>query len=194
MQILNGVILLIIGLLACFYGWRFYRIVLALFGFVIGYYVASGVLLGQAEAIQIGGAIIVGLLGALLFWTFYRFAQVLFGAMLGLVAAALIGSAFNLEGVILAILAIVLAIVGGLIGNAVADVIIRLGTAFSGAGQAIGGIAALAAALSIPLPLADPTHGGATTETTAGIITLVAVIVLGIAGYLFQTSQQAASQ
>ncbi len=194
MQILNGIILLVIGLLACFYGWRFYRVVLALFGFALGYYITSGLLLGQADAIQIAGAIIGGLIVGLLFWTFYRFAQILFGAMLGLVAAAMIAVSFNITGVAYLVLALVLAIVGGLIGNALADVIIRLGTAFGGAGQAIAGVAALAAALSIPLPLADPTHGGATTETTAGIVTLVSVIILGILGYLFQTNRQADSR
>lgn len=187
MGLLTGIILLVVGLIACFFGKRYYRLVLALVGFVVGYYAASGLLATQGDAIQIIGGIVAGLVIGFLFWTFYKMAYILFGIFLGLVVAALIGRAFNLDGTVFTILAVVLAIVGALLGTSIADLMIRLSTAFGGATQAIGGVAAIATALSISLPLADPTHGGATTESTSGIITLVAVIVLGVVGFLFQT-------
>ena len=84
------------------------------------------------------------------------------------------------------IVSLVLGIIGALVGSSLADVIVRLSTSIAGSAQAIGGVAALAAALNISLPLADPTHGGAATTSVAGIVTLVAVIVLGVAGYFFQ--------
>lgn len=186
MGILTGIILLVIGAVSCFFGLRIYRIVLALSGFVVGYYVASGALLGQGDMVQIVGGIIAGLIVALLFWTFYRFAYILFGAFLGLALAGVIGTSFNLEGVVYIVLAVVLLIVGALVGNALADTMIRLATAFGGAVQMVSGVAAIAAAASISIPLADPTHGGANTESTAGIITLIAVVVLGIIGFLYQ--------
>jgi hypothetical protein len=187
MGILTGIIFVVVGAVSCFFGWRIYRIVLALSGFVLGYYAASGVLVGQSDLVQIGGAIVVGLIVAFIFWTFYKFAYVLFGAFLGLVVATLIESSFNLDGTIYLILAIVLAIVGALVGSRMADLIIRLSTAFSGSTQMIAGVAAIAAATNISLPLADPTHGGSNTESTAGIVTLVLVIVIGVVGFLFQS-------
>ncbi len=187
MAILTGIIYLVVGLIACFFGSRFYRIVLALSGFVAGYHIVSGLLVGQPETSQIIGAIVGGIIGAVLFWTFYKFSQVLFGAFLGLVLATIIGNSFNLDNTIALILAIVLMIIGAVLGNAMADTMIRLGTAFAGSGQAIGGLAAITAAAGIALPLTDPTHGGANADSTAGIITLIAVVVLGIVGYLFQS-------
>ncbi|MCA9882190.1 MAG: DUF4203 domain-containing protein [Anaerolineae bacterium] len=187
MGLLMGIILLVVGLIACFFGRRYYRLVLALVGFVVGYYAVSGLLTAQGDAVQVIGGIVAGVVVGFLFWSFYKMAYILFGIALGLTVAALIGRAFNLDGTVFTILTIVLAIVGGFLGTSIADLMIRLSTAFGGATQAIGGVAAIAAALNIALPLADPTHGGATTDSTAGIITIVAVIVLGVIGFLFQT-------
>ncbi|MCA9887682.1 MAG: DUF4203 domain-containing protein [Anaerolineae bacterium] len=187
MGLLMGIILLVVGLIACFFGRRYYRLVLALVGFVVGYYAVSGLLSAQGDAVQVIGGIVAGVVVGFLFWSFYKMAYILFGIALGLTVAALIGRAFNLDGTVFTILTIVLAIIGGFLGTSIADLMIRLSTAFGGATQAIGGVAAIAAALNIALPLADPTHGGATTDSTAGIITIVAVIVLGVIGFLFQT-------
>jgi hypothetical protein len=84
-------------------------------------------------------------------------------------------------------LALVLLVIGAGLGRAIADLMIRLGTAFGGATQAIGGVAALAAAASVSLPLADPRHGGANADSAEGIITVIAVIVLGAVGFLYQS-------
>ena len=188
MGILTGLILLIVGLIACFFGKRYYRLVLALVGFVIGYYAANALLVGQGDAIQLIAAIVAGVVLGFLFWTFYKMAYVLFGLFLGLAVAAIIGRSFNLDGTVYLIVAIVLAIVGAFLGSAIADLMIRLSTAFGGASQIVAGVAAIAVGLNISLPLADPMHGGATTESTSGIITIIAVIVLGVIGFLFQTS------
>lgn len=187
MAYMTGLILLVIGLIACFFGKRFYRLILGLSGFAVGYYAVTGALVEQSEAVQIIGGIVAGLIVGFLFWTFYKFAYVLFGAFLGLAVAGLIGTAFNLGDTVYLILAIVLMLIGAVLGAAIADLMIRLATSFGGATQAIGGIAALAAAASINIPLADPTHGGLEADSAAGIITIVAVVALAVAGFLFQT-------
>ena len=188
MSLLTGIILLVVGLIACFFGKRLYRIVLALSGFVVGYYGASAVLVGQTDTIQIVGAIVVGLIVALIFWLLYRFAYVLFGVFLGLALGTVIANAFNLDGLVYLIVVVVLALIGGLIGASLADMMIRLATAFGGASQAISGLAAIAAALGISLPLVDPSHTAvAAVDSTAAMVTLVLVIVLGIIGFIYQT-------
>lgn len=188
MAILTGVLLLVIGLIACFFGWRFFRILLFLQGFVVGYYATSGFLAGQGETVQIIVAVVIGIVSGAIFYALYKFAFIVFGGILGLAVGAIIGVAFNLEGFLLLIVTLVLGVIGAILGNAIGDTIIRLSTAFAGSAQAIGGLAALVspAALNIALPLADPMQGGVTADSTAGIVTLVAVIVLGVFGFIFQ--------
>ena len=192
MAIITGLILLLIGLVACFFGWRFFRLIMGLQGFVIGYYLAQRLLVAQGEGI----ALIVGIiLGVILFFIFYMFlynlAFVVFGAILGLAIGALIDSALNVDGIVALVIALVLAVIGAVIGNMLSDVMIRISTAFAGAAQAVSGVGALAAAIGMSLPLADPTAGGANTHSTVGIVTLVVVVVLGLIGFFFQ-SQNAA--
>jgi hypothetical protein len=195
MSLVTGIILLVLGLITCFFGKRLYRIVLALSGFVVGYYAASAALVGQSDIVQIGGAVIAGLVVAVIFWSLYKFAYIIFGAFLGLALGAVIGNAINLDGTVYLILAVVLAVIGALIGNSLADLMIRLATAFGGASQAISGVAAIAAALGISLPLVDPSHTSTVVpDSTAAIVTLVLVVVLGIIGFVFQTNNNPESR
>ena len=187
MPFLTGLVLLVIGLLACFFGKRLYRIILALSGLVVGYYVAWGVVVDQTSLIVVVGSVVVGLIVAAVFWSLYKFAYVLFGLFLGLALAALVGKAFNLDGVVLVVIVVVLGLIGAVIGNMLGDLMIRLSTAFAGATQAVGGVAALGAAVGISLPLVDPTHGAIYPDSIAGVFTIVLVGVLGAVGYFYQT-------
>ena len=188
MALVTGLILLVIGLIACFFGWRFFRLVMGLQGFVVGYYLAHRLLAAQGDAISIIVGVIVGIVLFVIFYQFlYNYAFVVLGAVLGLALAGLVDTAFNLDGTVALIVAVVLAIIGAIIGNVLSDLMIRISTAFSGAAQAVGGLAAVATAAGVSLPLADPTAGSVNADSTAGIITLVIVIVLGIVGFWFQS-------
>jgi len=189
MDLLTGGLLLVVGIIVCFFGLRFYRLVLALLGFVVGFYSASGALAQQSDIVQISGAVVAGLMVAVLFWLFYKFGYALVGVFLGLAVAALIVKAFSLSDAPAIGVALILTIVGAILGVVLADIMIRIGTAFSGATQIAGGIAALATAASISLPLVDPTHGSVNVNSTAGIATIVLVAVLGALGFLYQSRQ-----
>lgn len=190
MTILSAVLLIGIGLVACFFGKKLYRVVLGLFGFVTGYYIASGLLLGQSDIVHLLGSIAVGVVLFIVFYALYKFAYILFGAFLGLAAGALLAHALDLTGVVYLIVAVVLAIIGGVLGNIFADPIIRLATAFGGAIQVIAGVGGLAAAIGLSLPLVDVSHAStAQTSTTALIVSLVLVGLLGVVGFVFQTRQ-----
>jgi len=189
MDLLTGGLLLVVGIIVCFFGLRFYRLVLALLGFVVGFYSASGALAQQSDIVQISGAVVAGLMVAVLFWLFYKFGYALVGVFLGLAVAALIVKAFSLSDAPAIGVALILTIVGAILGVVLADIMIRIGTAFSGATQIAGGIAALATAASISLPLVDTTHGSVNVNSTAGIATIVLVAVLGALGFLYQSRQ-----
>lgn len=187
MAVLTGILLVVIGLIACFAGKKLYRIVLALVGFVIGFYVVSGLLVGQSDIVVIAASIFGGIVFAAVLSIFYKFAYILYGVSLGLTVAVYALNTFNLEGIVGLIITVVLAVTGGVIGGLIGDLMIRVATAFAGASQVIGGVAALATALGVTLPLIDPTHGSVSTDSTAGVITVIAMGILGVLGYIVQT-------
>lgn len=190
MEILTGVILLVVGLIACFFGKRYFRVIMAIQGFAVGYYVVSRLLVDQSDVIQIVAGLVAGLIVGYLFWVLYKFAYMIFGLLLGVLLGTVIGYAFNLDSTIYLIILIVLGILGAILGIALADLMIRLSTAFGGSAQAVSGVAHLSVAAGIALPLADPRLGGANTDSTAGIVTLIIVIALGVIGFMFQTNTQ----
>jgi hypothetical protein len=118
---------------------------------------------------------------------------VVFGLSLGLALGALISVVFNLGDLLALIVVVVLGLVGAVLGNMVGDLMIRLSTAFAGATQAVGGLAALTTAIGLSLPLADPTHGAIDPTSTAGTISIIVVGVLGAIGYYFQTQNDTTS-
>lgn len=181
-----AVILLIGGLLACFAGYRIFRVVLGIYGFILGALFASNVVGGeQSGAMMLAAAIGGGLVGALLLIAAYFVGVALIGAGLGAGAANLIWAAFNREPHIVVVL--VLAVIGALAALRLQRYVIVVATAFGGAQTVVVGAAALignraatsAAARAIytvyPLnPMPDT------------MLDAIAAIVLGIAGIAVQ--------
>lgn len=140
-QVPAAVIMLLGGLLACFAGYRVFRIVLAIYGFVLGGLLASS-LVGPDQtwwlvAAWIGG----GLAGALILIVAYFAGVALLGAGIGAAAAHLIWAAFSAEPHLVAV--IVLSIAGALAALALQRYVIIVATAFGGAQTALVGAAAL---------------------------------------------------
>lgn len=181
-----AIILLIGGLLACFAGYRIFRVVLGIYGFILGALFASNVVGGeQSGAMMLAAAIGGGLVGALLLIAAYFVGVALIGAGLGAGAANLIWAAFNREPHIVVVL--VLAVIGALAALRLQRYVIVVATAFGGAQTVVVGAAALignraatsAAARAIytvyPLnPMPDT------------MLDAIAAIVLGIAGIAVQ--------
>ena len=66
LQLPAAVVLVLSGLLACFAGYRLFRVVLAIYGFILGAAIASSIMgPGESTAIIVG-AVVGGLAGALL--------------------------------------------------------------------------------------------------------------------------------
>src|SRR5713226_9579049 len=116
-----GIVALLVGIGFCFAGYRFFRILIAIWGFLTGF-----LLTAQAFAVSSGGhfllstvgliiALIVGLVLAALAYTLYVAAVVILGASvgfwigMGLVAAAGYGSHGALVLLVGVICAIILA-------------------------------------------------------------------------------------
>ena len=180
-----ALILLAGGLLSCFAGYRVFRIVLGIYGFILGALLASSAMGTDRTFWMVVAALGGGLIGALIMIAAYFVGVALIGAGIGALAAHLIWASFSREPGLLAV--ILLSVAGALGALALQRYVIITATAFGGAQTALVGGAALmgsrqaaqAAARTVfsfyPL---DPMPG---TYWDAG-----AWLVLGAAGLLVQ--------
>jgi hypothetical protein len=180
-----AVILLLGGLLACFAGYRVFRIVLGIYGFILGALLASSIVGTEHTLWTILASLGFGLIGALILIGAYFVGVALIGAGLGAGLANVIWAWIGGEPHVIVV--IVLAIAGALGALALQRYVIIVATAFGGAQTTVVGAAAIlgnrAAAESAArtvysvYPL-DPMPG---TSMDAG-----ASLILGIAGVLVQ--------
>ncbi len=125
-------VLVLAGAVCCFYGHRLFRIVLVLFGFIIGAMAASSIFGVSDRAPMLVAALVGGILGALLLRGAYFVGVALVGAILGVTAARLLlGVAHQPEpGVWVVVLT---AVAGAAAAVYLQRYFIILGTAFVGA-------------------------------------------------------------
>ncbi len=192
MSILSSVIMIIVGLVVCFLGKKYVKVILGLQAGVIAFYITARALtgMGQPELVVLIGAIAVGLIVGFIAYQFlYKWVFIIFGALLGVAIVGIIEAALGIQGILVPILATVGAIIGGLLGNQVASLIVEFSTSISGSAITVGGVAALSAAVGIGLPLVDPySLSTASANSIAVILTIVATIILAALGFSFQRS------
>ena len=179
-----AVILLLGGLLACFAGYRIFRIVLGIYGFILGVLLATSIVGTESAMWTVVASIVGGLIGALILIAAYFVGVALIGAGLGAMAANLIWAAIGGEPHVLAV--VVLAIVGALAALALQRYVIIIATAFGGAQTVVVGAAALmgdrgaaeAAARTVysVYPL-NPVPGSAMDQAAALGLGLVGILV-----------------
>jgi hypothetical protein len=137
----GAIVLVAAGLLATFAGYRFFRLVLGLFGFLIGA-AATSAIFGEEETVyMVGAAIIGGIVGALILIGGYFVGVALIGAGLGAAAVTLIWSQLGTDPH--AMIVIVAAVFGALGALAMQRHVIIVCTAFGGAATAIAGVVTL---------------------------------------------------
>jgi hypothetical protein len=78
-----GIALVLGGAIACFAGYRWFRMVLAIYGFIVGAMIASSTLASSNTTGLVGAAIIGGLIGAIVLYFAYFVGIALAGAGLG---------------------------------------------------------------------------------------------------------------
>lgn len=178
-------ILVIGGLLACFAGYRIFRVVLGIYGFILGALLATSIVGTEQTMWTILAALGGGIAGALILIAAYFIGVALIGAGLGAMTANLIWAGIGGEPHVAVVIG--LAIVGALAALALQRYVIIVATAFGGAQTVVVGVAALmgnrAAADAAPqvvysvYPL-NPMPGTA--------VDLAAALVLGAIGVLVQ--------
>ena len=135
LQIPAALVLLAGGLLACFAGYRLFRIVLAIYGFVLGALVASSIPGTSDPTMTVVWLVVGGLIGAAIFVLAYFVGVALVGAALGAlivhVGAAQIGTEPS------ALVVIVFAVCGAFGAMALQRHVIIVATALGGAWTAM---------------------------------------------------------
>jgi hypothetical protein len=140
-QIPAAIVLLLGGTVACFFGYRLFRIVLAIFGFIVGAFAASSVFGVSDTGPMIVAAVVGGLIGAGILIAAYFVGVALVGAGLGAVTANLLFAATGQDPHFLVL--ILFTIVGAAAAMYLQRYFIIVGTAFGGAWTLIVGAMAL---------------------------------------------------
>lgn len=140
-QLPAAIVLLIGGLVACFFGYRLFRIVLAFTGFVIGALLASSIFGVSDTWAMLIAAGIGGLAGAGVMLAAYFVGVALTGAALGAVAANLLFTATG-QGPHYLVL-VLMTVVGAAASMYLQRYFIIVGTAFGGAWTLIVGVMAM---------------------------------------------------
>ena len=139
-QLPAAVVLIVGGTISCFFGYRLFRIVLALSGFILGAMLGSSLFGASDTGLMLGAALVGGLVGAGLLFAAYFVGVALAGAGLGVLAAHLVSSATGNDPAFLVI--VLCAVAGSIASMYLQRYFIIVGTAFSGSWLLIHGIMA----------------------------------------------------
>ena len=141
-QIPAAVFLLAGGALACFAGYRLFKVVLGVFGFIIGALAASSIFGNTDTTWMVLGAIVGGIAGAALLLAAYFVGVALVGAGIG--ALLVNGIWTQIEGDPHPAVVILFSVAGAVVATWLQRYVIILGTAFAGAWtMLVGGLAVM---------------------------------------------------
>ena len=136
-----AIILVLGGLLACLAGYRLFRLVLGVYGFILGALLATSVVGAAETAWLVAAAIGGGLVGALILVAAYFVGVALVGAGLAALAVNLVSAQFGADPHPLVV--ILFAIAGALGALSLQRYVIIVGTAFAGAWTLVIGLIAM---------------------------------------------------
>lgn len=172
------------GLLSCFAGYRVFRIVLGIYGFILGALIASSAMGADQTWYMVAAAIIGGVIGAVILILAYFVGVALIGGLLGAGVASVAWAAFGREPGLIAI--IIFAIAGALVALALQRYVVIVATAYLGAQTAIVGVAALLASRSVDVASRSVYRVYPLDPMPGTRMDLIAWLVLGTLGLVMQ--------
>lgn len=186
MQAPAAILLLTGGLVTCLFGHRLFRLVLGIYGFLLGALIASS-LMGAAETTALLVATVAGgLVGAALLIVAYFIGVALVGAALGALLVRVIWAQLDSDPQVLIVVGA--SLLGALIALALQRYVIIVGTALGGAWSALIGGSALLGAPDVAFAaerleswLAAPVHAG-----YANLWVVAVWLALGSVGIIVQ--------
>jgi hypothetical protein len=136
-----AIVLLLGGVISCFAGYRVFRVVLGIYGFILGALFASGAMGTEHTMWMIVAALAGGVVGALILIAAYFVGVALLGAGIGALTASLIWASLGRDPG--ALVVILFSVAGALGALALQRYVIVGATAFGGAWTIIVGALAL---------------------------------------------------
>ena len=136
-----AIVLVLGGLLSCLAGYRVFRVVLGIYGFILGALLASSFMGTDQKTWMVLAAVGGGLIGALIMIGAYFIGVALIGGAFGALAANVLWGAAGSEPNVFMV--IVFSIAGAFGALALQRYVIIVSTAFGGAWTAIVGVLAL---------------------------------------------------
>jgi len=185
------IVLLLIGLTYCFFGFRLFKVTLFITGFAIFATIVYVALENanafsdheNAQAYRLGVSLLAGLAGGVLVICCWGLGVTLIGIVLGLAIANLLFSIVYIsKGWIKIVIQIVLAILGAIVVNKFERPIIIIGTSLEGAHLAVLGVDVVA---NVGISNPDSLSNGIPNDV---IYEFVAIVVLACLGMAFQFS------
>ncbi len=134
----------VIGLIECFFGYRIFRFLLGVIGFIIGAFIAGSLgyeLSGGSELISIIAGIAGGFVGALVMYLLYVLGVFVVGAALGFMIASFVFGLMNENPV--PWIMVLSASAGGILAVLFRKPMIILATSFGGSYAAVTGVSYL---------------------------------------------------
>jgi len=138
-----AIVLVLGGAVACFAGYRLFRVVLAIYGFILGAMLASSVMGISNHAGMLLAALIGGVIGALLFTFAYYVCIGLIGSGMGAFLVHVVWDHWQ-HAEPSTMVVIIASVVGAVVAMALQRYVIIMSTSFSGAWTMIVGGLALA--------------------------------------------------
>lgn len=130
-----------LGVVYCFFGYRIFKVILAILGFISGAYMAAAIafnLLGREQAVLvILAGLVGGVIGAVLVVAFYFIGIFLLGAWLGSLLGILLAGGG--ESTVATVIILVLAVIGGVVALMLQKLMIIVSTSLSGSWAIVSG-------------------------------------------------------
>jgi hypothetical protein len=205
-QFIIGILLALIGLGICFFGLRYWFILLPIFGAVTGFYLGARVMqevlgtgfLATATSWVVG--VLVAIAFALLSWFVWYIGAIVAAASVGaMLASGLVHAIFsNPWGIVIVIISLIGAIIFAAIALALnlPIYIVIVNTALGGASLAIAGVMTLIGMITVS-ELANGATVAVVDESRfqgAGWLWVIAWIIVSVLGLLFQLQSVAAAR
>jgi Domain of unknown function (DUF4203) len=187
-RIIIGLVALIIGLVLCFAGYRFFRIMIALWGLWIGFLLGSQVTTsyvtgGSSGTLSLLVGIVLGIILALLAYTLYKLAVAILGAgvgySIGTAIVAYLGYGNQSDAVLIGgiILAVIFALV--ILYFHLVKLLIMINTALGGASSIVMGLLLLLGVVQVQ-DLNSGLIGSFIKKSPIWSVTWLVLVVLGI--------------
>ena len=187
-----GAIAAIIGAAFTFWGWRFFLILLPIWGFLIGFLVGADImaaLFGDGFLATTAGWVVgfvLGLVFGVLSYLYYWFAIVMIGASAGYALGLGVMGWLGSDGFLAFVVGVIVAVIGAAI-----FIVLRVPKFLVLGATAFGGAFALMSGIALALgrvPLRELQNGtvGAYVKDDLSWLWVAVAILVGIAGFFYQ--------